>query len=392
MSGPKILILCGDFMEDYEVMVPMQTLAACGYETHSVCPGKKSGDFCYTAVHDFEGDQTYTEKPGHQYALNHTWEDVQGAEAYAGLLIPGGRAPEYLALRQDVKDLVAAFCAAGKPVAAVCHGPLVLAAAGVLQGKQATAYPACKSALLQAGAEWVQPEPITMGLTVDNIVTAGAWPAHPEWLQQFMGKLGATVEGAAGKKVLLLTGDYAEDYETMVPFQALQALGFQVDAVCPGKSAGDKCPMAIHDFDLKDSQTYSEKRGHNFALNKTFSEVDVSEYDGCVIAGGRAPEYLSLDDAVVAAVRHFGEADKPLAAVCHGISLLTAAGVVAGGRRCTAYPTLQPEVEQSGGTWVAAEPIDLSVRDGNLITAAAWPGHPAWLRDFIAAMGCAVSL
>jgi len=183
----------------------------------------------------------------------------------------------------------------------------------------------------------------------------------------------------AGKKLLMLVGDYVEDYEAMVPFQALQVVGHTVHAICPGKKAGDIVRTAIHDFE--GDQTYSEKRGHNFSLNATFDEVNPASYDGLVIPGGRAPEYLRLNDKVLELVRHFFQNKKPVAALCHGAQLLTAAGV-AKGRSISAYPAVGPEVTSAGGTYVSVAMTEAHV-DGNLVTAPAWPAHPAWLTKFL---------
>ncbi|EAR62501.1 DJ-1/PfpI family protein [Neptuniibacter caesariensis] len=182
------------------------------------------------------------------------------------------------------------------------------------------------------------------------------------------------------KKILMITGDFTEDYETMVPFQTLLAVGHHVDAVCPDKVSGDTIATAIHDFE--GDQTYTEKRGHNFTLNATFSDINVADYDALVIPGGRAPEYLRLNDEVLTMVRHFFIEDKPVAAICHGAQLLTAAGVLEG-KACSAYPACKPEVIQSGGSYAEIE-IDSAVTDGNLVTAPAWPAHPAWLAQFMA--------
>lgn len=190
-----------------------------------------------------------------------------------------------------------------------------------------------------------------------------------------------------GKKLLMLVGDYAEDYETMVPFQALQAVGHTVHAVCPDKKAGDSVATAIHDFE--GAQTYSEKRGHNFALNYDFEQADADAYDGLVIPGGRAPEYLRLNDRVLQIVRQFDQAGKPIAAVCHGAQILAAAGILTG-RTCSAYPACAPEVRAAGGTY-AEIAIDQAHTDGNLVTAPAWPAHPAWLAQFLAVLGTTIT-
>jgi protease I len=187
----------------------------------------------------------------------------------------------------------------------------------------------------------------------------------------------------AAKKILMLVGDFVEDYEVMVPFQALLMVGHAVHAVCPGKKAGEKVRTAVHDFE--GDQTYSEKPGHNFALNATFDEVKEASYDALVIPGGRAPEYIRLNPRVLEIVRHFAAAKKPIAAICHGAQLLAAAGVVEG-KRCTAYPACGPDVTRAGGRYVEV-PVDQAVSDGNLVTAPAWPAHPAWLAQFLNVLG-----
>jgi protease I len=178
-----------------------------------------------------------------------------------------------------------------------------------------------------------------------------------------------------GAKLLMIVGDFGEDYEIMVPFQALQAVGHEVEAVCPEKEAGDTVKTAVHDF--RGDQTYMESRGHDFELTATMADIDPADYDGLVLPGGRAPEYLRTYGEVLEAVRHFAEAEKPIAAICHAAQILAAADVLEG-RRCTAYPALKHDVEDAGGEWV-----DGVATDGNLVTAQAWPDHPAWLEAFI---------
>jgi deglycase len=185
------------------------------------------------------------------------------------------------------------------------------------------------------------------------------------------------------KNILMIVGDYVEDYEVMVPFQTLQTVGHTVHAVCPGKAAGEAVRTAIHDFE--GDQTYSEKRGHNFTLTGSFDQVDESTYDALVIPGGRAPEYLRLNPRVIEIVRHFAQARKPIAAICHGAQILAAAQVIAG-RKISAYPACAPEVELAGATYQSIK-IDAAVTDGNIVTAPAWPAHPAWLSQFLAVLG-----
>ena len=190
------------------------------------------------------------------------------------------------------------------------------------------------------------------------------------------------------KQILMLVGDYAEDYETMVPFQFLTALGYTVHAVCPDKNEGESIATAIHDFEGE--QTYSEKRGHNFAINYNFEAVHTADYVGLVIPGGRAPEYLRMNERILEIVREFDAAKKPIAAVCHGAQILAAADVLEG-RTCSAYPACAAEVKLAGGTYADIE-VTEAVTDGHLITAPAWPAHPAWMAQFIQALGATVTI
>lgn len=192
----------------------------------------------------------------------------------------------------------------------------------------------------------------------------------------------------AAKKILMLVGDYVEDYEVMVPFQALLMVGHAVHAVCPGKKAGDRVRTAIHDFE--GDQTYSEKPGHGFTLNATFADVKTEHYDALVLPGGRAPEYLRLDDKVIALVQAFVAAHKPIAAICHGIQILTAARVV-DGRSLSAYPAVGPEILLAGGKYVHV-PVDQAHVDGIFVTAPAWPAHPRWLAAFLGILGTQIHL
>lgn len=192
MAAKKILLITGDFTEDYETMVPFQALTMVGHTVHAVCPGKTAGQAVKTAVHDFEGDQTYTEKPGHLFTLNTSFADIQLAD-YDALVIPGGRAPEYLRLNPAVLDAVRHFADAGKPIAAICHGAQLLTAAGVLAGKRCSAYPACAPEVRAAGGDYVEIA-VDQALVDGNLVTAPAWPAHPDWLAKFLMLLGSRIE------------------------------------------------------------------------------------------------------------------------------------------------------------------------------------------------------
>ncbi len=187
------------------------------------------------------------------------------------------------------------------------------------------------------------------------------------------------------KKILVLAGDFVEDYELMIPYQMLVMCGFQVDVVCPGKKSGEIVATAIHDFE--GDQTYSEKRGHNFMINYDFEKVKTADYAGLYIPGGRAPEYIRLNERVVEIVQEFEKAKKPIAAICHGPQLLVAADVVRG-KKCTAYPAVMPDIKLAGGIWTNSnETLSDSVVDGNLVTSAAWPAHPALIGEFIKLLG-----
>jgi protease I len=191
----QILMIIGDFVEDYEVMVPFQALTMVGCEVHAVCPDKQAGERVKTAIHDFEGDQTYTEKPGHQFELNATFAEVDHA-GYAALVLPGGRAPEYLRLNPDVINIVQHFAQQNKPIAAICHGVQILAAAKVIDGRRCSAYPACAPEIEAAGGQFVEKD-WTDAQVDGNLITAPAWPAHPNWLAALLKMLNLEVHEAA---------------------------------------------------------------------------------------------------------------------------------------------------------------------------------------------------
>jgi len=191
MPAKNILMVVGDYVEDYEVMVPFQALLMVGHKVHAVCPGKKSGDKVRTAIHDFEGDQTYSEKRGHDFVLNATFAEVDAAD-YDALVLPGGRAPEYLRLDPKVLDCVRHFFTTNKPVAAICHAMQILVTADVLKGRICTAYPAVGPDVKTCGGRY-EAIGIDKAITDRNLVTAPAWPAHPDWLAQFLKVLGTRI-------------------------------------------------------------------------------------------------------------------------------------------------------------------------------------------------------
>ncbi|XP_047314921.1 protein DJ-1 homolog D [Impatiens glandulifera] len=385
-TSKSVLMLCGDYMEDYESMVQFQALLAYGISVDAVCPGKKAGDLCRTAVHQASQYQTYSESRGHNFTLNATYDEID-ADKYDGLLIQGGRAPEYLAMNQSVVDLVKKFSNSRKPIASICHGPLILAAADLVKDRKCTAYNGVGPALISAGADWIEPETLAACTIDDNLITAATYFGHAEYIRGFVKALGGTITGS-DKRILVLCGDFMEDLEVMVPFQSFQVLGCHVDAVCPNKVAGETCMTAIHDFE--GDQTYSEKPGHEFTLNATYDDVIVSSYDALIIPGGRAPEYLARDPSVLKLVKEFMESGKPIASICHGQQILAAADLLKG-RKCTAYPAVKLNVVLAGATWLEPDPIDSSFIDGNLVTAAAWPGHPKFVSQLMALLGIKVN-
>jgi protease I len=189
----RVLMIVGDFVEDYEAMVPYQTMVMAGHTVDTVCPGKKPGDSVKTAIHDFEGDQTYSEKRGHNFAVTADFSAVKPRD-YDALFLPGGRAPEYLRLNERVLDIVRDFSKSNKPIGTLCHGPQILAAAGVLQGRKLTAYPAISPEVKKAGAEWVEPNKTFSNASVDrNLTSTPAWPGHPALMRSFLEMLGTKI-------------------------------------------------------------------------------------------------------------------------------------------------------------------------------------------------------
>jgi protease I len=186
MPDKQVLMIVGDYVEDYEAMVPLQILLCASHHVDTVCPQKKPGDTVFTAIHDFEGAQTYSEKPGHRFAITADFDAID-LEKYDALVIPGGRAPEYLRLNPRVLEMVRHFDAAKKPIAAICHGPQILAAAGVLKGRQCSSYPACGPEITAAGGTYMAPSSGMDSVHVEgNLCTAPAWPAHPAWMREFL--------------------------------------------------------------------------------------------------------------------------------------------------------------------------------------------------------------
>ncbi|KAJ3428054.1 dj-1/thij/pfpi family protein [Anaeramoeba flamelloides] len=181
----KLLMLCGDFMEDYETMVPFVALQCLGHKVIAVCKGKKSGETVKTSVHDFEGQQTYSEKVGHNFWLNGNFNEVLNElDSFDGLVIPGGRAPEYIRLEEEVITITKHFLENNKPIAVICHGPLVLVAAGGLKGRECSAYPACGPDVTLSGGKYIKVES-GQSHVEGNIVSAPDWTCMVPWIQNY---------------------------------------------------------------------------------------------------------------------------------------------------------------------------------------------------------------
>ncbi|EOX94596.1 Class I glutamine amidotransferase-like superfamily protein [Theobroma cacao] len=390
VAKKSALIICGDYMEDFEVMVPFHVLQAFGVRVDCVSPTKLPGDKCITAIHDFLGFELYTELPGHSFTLNSNFDEVE-AGSYDALIIPGGRFIERLSVDDEVLSIVRRFAEAGKPIATSCHSQLLLAAAGLLKGKKCTAFASMKSVIeLAGGVWWEQPGitsvfDITACLKDGNILSSIGWPAHAEYLKVLFKSIGAKIHTAWSNSVLFICGDYVEDYEINVPFRALQALGCKVDAVTPSKKRGETCVTAIHDDE--GAQVFSEKRGHNFFITANWDDISVHRYDCIVVPGGRSPELLVMNEKVVNLVKEFAEKDKVIAGIGQGQWLLAAAGIVKG-KRCATNNGMKVMVKMAGGD---LEESKGCVSDGKLVTAAGWPDLPAFISELSKLLGLSLS-
>lgn len=175
-------------------------------------------------------------------------------------------------------------------------------------------------------------------------------------------------------KILILTGDAAESLEVMYPYQRLLEEGYDVHIAAPSKK---KLRFVVHDFE-PGYDTYTEKPGYSWDADLAFADVEPGDYAALVVPGGRAPEYIRNDPEFARIVRHFFDGEKPVAQICHAALGLVAAGVLEG-RRTAAYPAIAPDVERGGAEFVDSE----AVVDGTMVSARAWPDHPAWMREFV---------
>uniref|UniRef100_A0A0E0MGR6 DJ-1/PfpI domain-containing protein n=1 Tax=Oryza punctata TaxID=4537 RepID=A0A0E0MGR6_ORYPU len=385
----KVLMLCGDYMEDYEAAVPFYALAAFGVAVDCVAPGKKPpGDACLTAVHEFLDYDLYTELAGHRFAVT---ADFAAAAAdtscYDALVVPGGRFVEQLSVDPLAVSLVAAFAAetTRRPVVVTRHSQLLLAAAGAMRGVRCTAFFSMQHVVELAGGRWVEPEPLGLCVADGNVLSAIGWPAHGEIIRELLRALGATVVGGRGQAVLFLCADYVDDYEANVPFRALAGVGCRVEAACPTKRKGEACVTAI--YDATAAAASDEKRGHNFAVTVDWGDVDADQYDGVVVPGGRAPELLVTLDEAVALVREFAGKGKVVASIDQGHLLLAAAGLL-DGKSCASGVPMRVIANLAGAATVQHGG---AVADGNLVTAASWPDLAEFIAHIISLLGITVS-
>ncbi|XP_010554454.1 PREDICTED: DJ-1 protein homolog E-like [Tarenaya hassleriana] len=386
------LILCGDYMEAYETVVPLYVLQAFGVCVYCVSPGRVSGDRCVMAAHDFLGHELYTELVVDHLTLNANFDDVI-PENYDAIIIPGGRFTELLSADEKCVNLVAKFAGAKKLIFTSCHSQIMLMAAGILAdgGLKCTAFESLKPLIeLSGGAWWQQPGiqsvfDITDCVKDGNLVSAIGWPTHGHWIRVLLESLGMKISSLKEKQssVLFLIGDYVEDYGINVPFRTLQALGCKVDAVTPNKKRGQTCVTAVYDLE-EGRQLPVEKHGHNFFVTAEWDDVCVDDYDCVVIPGGRSPELLVMNEKAIALVNKFAEKGKLLAAVGQGKWLLAAAGVLKG-RRCASSYGMKVTVKVAGGEAVESEGC---VADGKLVTAASASDLP----EFLSALSSALDL
>ncbi|XP_052135653.1 DJ-1 protein homolog E-like [Oryza glaberrima] len=385
----KVLMLCGDYMEDYEAAVPFYALAAFGVAVNCVAPGKKPpGDACLTAVHEFLGHDLYTELPGHRFAVTADFA-AAAASRYDALVVPGGRFVERLSVDPLAVSLVAAFAGETatrrRPVVVTCHSQLLLAAAGAMRGVRCTAFFSVRRVVELAGGRWVEPDPLGLCVADGSVLSAIGWPAHGEIIRELLRAMGARVAGGRGQAVLFLCADYVDDYEANVPFGALAGVGCRVEAACPTKRKGEACVTAI--YDATPAAASDERRGHNFAVTTDWGDVDADRYACVVVPGGRAPELLATRGEAVALVREFAGKGKVVASIDQGHLLLAAAGLL-DGRSCASGVATRVVAGLAGAASVR---YGGAVADGKLVTAASWPDLAEFIAHIISLLGITVS-
>ncbi|KAI4970493.1 hypothetical protein ZWY2020_001407 [Hordeum vulgare] len=375
----KVLMLCGDYMEDYEAAVPFYALAGLGVAVHCAAPGKAPGDPCPTAVHDFLGYDLYTELPGHRFRVT---ADFAAAAAdpssYDALVVPGGRFVEQLSVDPEAVVVVGAFAGElRRPVVLTCHSQVLLAA-----------FFSLRPLVELAGGTWVEPDPFSLCVADGHVLTAIGWPAHGEIIAQLLRAMGARVHGGRGQGVLFLCGDYVDDYEANVPFRALAGVGCRVEAACPTKRKGEACVTAIYEdvAGAAPGTVSDEKRGHNFAMTVDWADIDIDDYECVVVPGGRSPELLVTKEEAVALVAKFAAKGKVVGSIDQGHLVLAAAGLLKG-KRCASGVPMRVISNLAGAVGVEPEG---AVADGKLVTAASWPDLAEFIAHLVDLLGITV--
>ncbi|XP_010515996.1 PREDICTED: DJ-1 protein homolog F [Camelina sativa] len=395
MAQKSVLMLCGEFMEAYETIVPLYVLQAFGVNVHCVSPGRKTGDKCIMAAHDLLGLEIYTELVVDHHTLNANFDDVI-PDQYDAIYVPGGRFTELLSADEKCVSLVARFAELKKLIFTSCHSQLFLAAAGLLTGgMKCTAFGSMKPLIELSGGEWWQQPGIQTLFDITDCVKDGnfmstmGWPTLAHSLRVLLESLGSKISSSKENhqpSLLFLIGDCVEDYSINVPFKAFQALGCKVDAVTPNKKRGEKCATIVHDLE-EGRQLPTEKFGHNFYVTIGWDDVSVDDYDCIVVPGGRSPELLVMNPKAVELVRKFVEKDKFVAAIGMGNWLLAATGALKKKRCASSYGT-KVAVKVAGGEIVETERC---VTDNKLITAAETSDLPAFLYALSSALGLSVA-
>uniref|UniRef100_M4E9M5 DJ-1/PfpI domain-containing protein n=1 Tax=Brassica campestris TaxID=3711 RepID=M4E9M5_BRACM len=387
------LLLCGDYMEAYETLVPLYILQSFGVSVHCVSPNRNSGDRCVMAAHDFTGLELYTELVVDQLTLTASFDDVT-PDNYDAIIIPGGRFTEILSADERCVDLVARFAELKKLIFTSCHSQVMLMAAGALAGGvKCTAFESMKPLIEFSGGEWWQQPGIQSMFEITdcvkdgNVVSTVGWPTLGHGVRVLLESLGGQVSSLKENQasVLFLIGDYVEDYGINVPFRALQALGCKVDAVTPNKKKGEMCATLVYDLE-EARQLPAEKRGHNFLVTACWDDVCVDDYDCVVVPGGRSPELVVMNPKAVALGKKVDEKDKVFAAIGQGKLLLAATGVLKG-KRCASGKGMKVMVKVAGGEAVVSKGC---VTDGKLVTAASASDLPAFLFGLSTALGVSV--
>lgn len=388
--GKKVCVLVGDFVEDYESWIVIQALQTYGLNVYTVCPDKNPGSSCQGVIHfEIEGDQSYTEKRGHELYINGIFQAAH-LQNYDALYIPGGRCCERLAANSGVLRLVNSFIDAGKPVAAMCHGALVLCAADVVRGRRIATIKECKAAVESAGGIFVDAMEQEPCVKDGFLITAGDTPipANARMARVLAQELGIRFENF-NRRVLIMTGDFVEDLEAMGCFQIMKSCGFHVETCSPGRRQGQWVKTVCH----VPSSKYNgelELEGHRFPITMDFNRVNPNDFHCLLIPGGRAHEYLQSEAKSLQLVRDFYSAGKVVGAFCHGVVVLGTAGILSG-KRVTSIPSVRPQLQFSGMSEFM-EPSDpfTACSDGNVVTGVSYMGTPAFLHSCIEAMGCRI--